>query len=89
MVTALKVALLLIVITAMVWLSTLWRWQSAHINPSGEQLLLYLVLLPLVLTAGLLLALWLAKKIRETLEPPARPAAGKTAAVSPADRLSA
>jgi len=79
MVNILKALFLLLLIAAMVWLSTLWRWQTTQADPSGEDVLVYLVLLPLALTAALLAALWLGKKIRKTLEPPAQPPANKAA----------
>jgi len=79
MLKALKVLLLLLLITAMVWVSTLWRWQTTNTDPSGQDVAVQLVLLPLALTAALLLALWLGKKIRKTLESPTQPPAAKAA----------
>lgn len=79
MANVLKGLLLLLLITAMVWLSTLWRWQTTNTDPSGQDVVLHLVLLPLVLTAALLVALWLGKKIRKTLESPTHASAVQTA----------
>ena len=72
-----KVLLLLLLITAMVWLSTLWRWQTMQADPSGQDLAVYLVLLPLALTLVFLLAFWSVKKIRKTIESPLQPPAAK------------
>lgn len=78
-----KVLALLLVITALVWLSTLWRWQSAQVNPDATQLLLHLAVLPLVLTAVLLALVWAVKRLRSyAAAPPA--AAASQASATPA-----
>jgi hypothetical protein len=87
-----KVLALLLVITALVWLSTLWRWQSAQVNPDATQLLLHLVLLPVALTAALLAVVWSVKRLRSYATAPtavAAPQAGATAATAPSPAASA
>lgn len=77
-----KILALLLVITALVWLTTMWRWQSAQVDPSATDLTLHLGVLPLVLTAGLVLTLWAVKRLRSyAAAPPAAlaPAAPTTA----------
>ncbi len=59
-----KVLALLVVITALVWLTTLWRWQSGRVDPSPSQLLMHLVLLPVVLTLALVAMVWGVKRLR-------------------------
>ena len=71
-----KILALLLVITALVWLTTMWRWQSAQLDPSATDLTLHLGVLPLVLTAGLVMTLWAVKRLRSY-------AAAPPAAVSP------
>ncbi len=66
-----KILALLLVITALVWLTTLWRWQSAQVDPSATDLTLYLGVLPLVLTAGLVMTLWAVKRLRSYAAAPA------------------
>lgn len=78
-----KVLALLLVITALVWLSTLWRWQSANVNPDATQLLLHLVALPLILTSALLAVVWAVKRLRDYAAAPAV-AASAQAPVTPA-----
>jgi hypothetical protein len=87
-----KVLLLLLLITAMVWLSTLWRWQTTQTDPSDLDVVVYLLLMPLILTAALLLSLWIIKKIRKTLESPLQSTAAKAdqrPLVKPSEKLSA
>lgn len=74
---------LLLVITALVWLVSLWHWQSAAQNPSASDLALQLVALPVVLTAALLLAVWGVANLRSyataPLAPPQQAAAAQAA----------
>lgn len=75
-----KVLALLLVIAALVWLSTLWRWQSANVNPDATQLLLHLVVLPVALTAALLAVVWAVKRLRHYAAAPAVAAAPRASA---------
>jgi hypothetical protein len=59
----LKFSLLLLVVGAVVWLATLWRWHSRGFDPSGLDLLIYLVASPLALTGGLVFGAWQINKI--------------------------
>lgn len=87
-----KILALLLVITALVWLTTMWRWQSAQLDPSATDLTLHLGVLPLVLTAGLVMSLWAVKRLRSyaaappaAVTPPAataQPAAAANTAVN-------
>ncbi|MES2887645.1 MAG: hypothetical protein V4739_06490 [Pseudomonadota bacterium] len=60
----LKAFLLLMVVAAMVWVAMLWRWHVQSVEPNGADLLVYLVVVPMVLTASLLVGLWQVKKLR-------------------------
>lgn len=82
-----KVLALLLVITALVWLTTLWRWQSAHLDPSGTDVVLQLLVLPALLTGSLLALVWGVKHLRRYAASPApvapaRPAAAATGAAA-------
>ena len=59
-----KILALLLVITVLVWLATMWRWQSAQVDPSTTDLALNLAVLPLVLTAALVLTILAVKRLR-------------------------
>ncbi|MBC7954665.1 MAG: hypothetical protein H7Y33_02175, partial [Cytophagales bacterium] len=76
-----KILALLLVITALVWLTTMWRWQSAQVDPSATDLALTLGVLPLVLTAAFVLTLWAVKGLRSYAVAP--PAAVAAAAATP------
>lgn len=81
-----KVLALLLVITALVWLTTLWRWQSAHVDPSSTDVVVHLAALPVVLTAALLAMLLGIQHLRRYAASPvaAAPSAAKAAAGSTA-----
>jgi hypothetical protein len=80
-----KILALLLVITALVWLTTMWRWQSAQVDPSTTDLALTLGVLPLVLTAGLVMTLWAVKRLRSyAAAPTAAAPAATTSAAQPA-----
>lgn len=81
-----KILALLLVITALVWLTTMWRWQSAQVDPSAADLALTLAVLPLVLTAALLMTLWAVKRLRSYA---AAPPAAATPAAAPAQAAAA
>lgn len=91
-----KILALLLVVTALVWLTTLWRWESVDHDPSSTDLLLNLVLLPLGLAAGLVLVVWAVRRLRRYAMAPSLAAAGSasadaagTAAVLAPERLRA
>jgi len=48
----------------LVWLVSIWRWQTTEVDVSGRDLVLQLVALPLMLTAVLFAVLWMAQRIR-------------------------
>jgi len=76
-----KILALLLVITALVWLTTMWRWQSAQLDPSTTDLALNLGVLPVVLTAALVMTLWAVTRLRSyATAPPAPIATAATAA---------
>ena len=60
-----KLLLILLVLTALVWLSTLWRWQTNHVDPSTQDIVLQLVLLPLGLTAFIAISIWMVRRLRK------------------------
>lgn len=66
----LKAVLLCVVVTALVWLVTLWHWQTAGRDVSGAEIAGQLFVLPLVLTAVLLLAVWGVSRLRESAAKP-------------------
>ena len=70
---------LLIVVGTMVWLTTLYRWQTAGMEPSLVEVIVYLAVLPIGLTAVLLVMQWQGRKLREFIESPAEPPASKPA----------
>ncbi|MBX3618817.1 MAG: hypothetical protein KF891_02320 [Rhizobacter sp.] len=79
-----KILALLCAITLLVWLTTLWRWQSTHVDPGPIDLALNLALLPLVLTAALVGMLWSAKRLRSyAAAPVSLPASRHAAATAP------
>lgn len=59
-----KILALLLVITVLVWLATMWRWQSAQVDPSTTDLALNLAVLPMVLTAALVFTILAVKRLR-------------------------
>lgn len=77
-----KVLALLVVVTALVWLTTLWRWQAGHVDPSPAQLLTHLVLLPAGLTLALIAMVWSVKRLRTYAAAPVVAATPKAAAQS-------
>jgi len=88
----LKAVLLCVVVTALVWLVTLWQWQTAGRDVSGAEIAGQLFVLPLALTVVLLLAVWGVSRLRVSaakplvVAPVARPPlTGAVAAPAPAD----
>lgn len=78
-----KVLTLLLVVTVLVWLTTMWRWQSAQFDPSPADLALNLALLPVVLTAALVAAVWGVTRLRRYAAAPVMPAAAPSASARP------
>ena len=74
-----KILALLLVITALVWLTTMWRWQSAQVDPSATDLVLKLGVLPVVLTAALVMTVWAVTRLRTYAVAPAASVAVATA----------
>lgn len=69
-----KLFALLLVITTLVWLTTLWRWQSAEIDPAMNDVVLHLAIVPLALTASLALVLFgMTRLKRYALAPASSP----------------
>lgn len=60
----LKFLLLLVAVTAVVWLASLWRWHSRGMDPSGAELAIYLLAVPVVLTLSLVAGVWQIQKLR-------------------------
>ncbi|HSI57189.1 MAG TPA: hypothetical protein VLA16_06520 [Ideonella sp.] len=80
---AVKAGVLLLVVTTLVWLTTLWRWQTSPRDLSVNDVLLYLVALPLGLTLAFLLSVWAAARLRSYAgRPPGAAAAAPSAATA-------
>ncbi len=60
----LKILTVLVVISSLVWLATLWRWQSNQRDPELAEIVLHLAVLPLLLTAALVTSLSAVKSLR-------------------------
>jgi hypothetical protein len=65
-----KILALLVAITVLVWLTTLWRWQTSNVDPSGSAIALNLLLLPLGLTMTVLLAMWSVRRLHSYASAP-------------------
>lgn len=78
----LKAAVVWLTIGAVVWLFTIWRWQTTGYEASNADIVLHLVALPTLLSAALLLALWGVKALRSQA---AKPVALTPAKASPAN----
>lgn len=65
---------LLLVVGALVWLATLWQWQTTERNVSMADIVLQLLVLPVLLAAVVWFAGWAVQRMRE------RPAAALPAA---------
>ncbi len=89
MAKAWKLVALLLVVTILVWLTTMWRWQSAQADPSGRDVLMTLVALPALLTIALAGAVWAATRLRRhALAPLAAPLQAAGAEQASADATS-
>lgn len=77
-----KILALLLVITVLVWLASMWRWQSTQTDPSGSELAVQLGLLPVLLTAALVATLWSVKRLRHYAAAPT-PLPASTAQAAP------
>jgi hypothetical protein len=77
-----KLLLLLLVITTLVWLTTMWRWQSAQVDPSTGDVVFNLLVLPLALTVALVVTVWQVTRLKAYAAAPIVPAAAPAAAES-------
>lgn len=68
-----------LVIAAIVWLVTIWQWQNAERDIGMADIVLQLIVLPLLLTVGLLAAVWGVQRLRM---PPVAPEGSPVAASS-------
>lgn len=80
----LKAGLLCLGIGALVWLVTLWQWQTADRDVSGTEIVGQLFVLPVMLTAVLLLAVWGVARLRADAAKPVVLKARPTAVDKPA-----
>ena len=88
MAKSLKAGGLLLLVGAMVWLVTLWQWDSTQRDVSMEDLVVQLLLLPVLLVAVLLFAGWSVQRIRHpapTVKSPSSATGTDGGAVSGAD----
>jgi hypothetical protein len=60
----LRFSLLLLVVTALVWVTSTWRWHVGGTDPGAAELMAHLVALPLALTGVSALAIWQVQKLR-------------------------
>lgn len=72
-----------LVIAAVVWLVTIWQWQTTGAQASTSDIVWRLLVLPLALALALLAALWGVQRLRAPAPAPA-PAASPTATTSAA-----
>lgn len=75
MTKVLKAGALWLAITVLVWLITIWHWQSSAHEASTGEIVAQLFVLPVALTAFLLAVLWGVKRLREQAAKPVTPAA--------------
>lgn len=87
-----KVAGVWLVMAAVVWLFTIWRWQTTDVMVSDRDIVLQLLVLPLLLTGALVGALWGLHHLRASValesdatSPGAGPSLDSSAASSGAD----
>ncbi|MEY4764664.1 MAG: hypothetical protein RI907_1337, partial [Pseudomonadota bacterium] len=66
-------ALLWLIVSVMVWLTTIWRWQNQGSDVSMADIALQLLLLPLALAAVLAGALWGVSQVRKQAAQPITP----------------
>jgi hypothetical protein len=88
-----QLALLWLIVSAMVWLTTIWRWQSQDADVGTSDILLQLIVLPLLLAAVLGGAIWAVGHTRRQasapLAAPAAPGAAGAAGATGATGASA
>ncbi len=77
-----QLALLWLLVSAMVWLTTIWRWQGQGADVATSDILLQLIVLPLVLAGVLAAAIWLVGRTRREAAAPVVPKATRTAVAS-------
>lgn len=82
----LKLTALLAAITALVWGVTIWRWQSARHLISTNDIVLYLVALPVLLFAMVLLLGWAIAKRKSAPAAPVSTGAPAAATEAPTQR---
>ena len=75
MTKVLKAGALWLAITIIVWLITIWHWQNNAHDASTGEIVGQLFVLPVALTAFLLLVLWGVKRLRAQAAAPVVPAA--------------
>jgi hypothetical protein len=72
----LKAGGLWLLIAAVIWLTTIWRWQSAGHEPGNGEIFGQLFVLPVLLAATCFAALWMVKRMKDkAASPVAAPAA--------------
>lgn len=86
MTKVLKAGALWLAITVVVWLFTIWHWQSSGHQASTTEIVGQLFVLPLALTGFFLVVLWGATRLREQASAPVvspvKPAAAPVSTVS-------
>lgn len=80
MTKVLKAVALWLAIALVVWLITIWRWQSTGHDASTAEIVGQLFVLPVALAAALLAAIWGVKRLREQAASPIAAPVPKAAA---------
>jgi len=68
---ALKGVLLTLMVFSVVWLATLWRWQTQEVDVGQTEILTHLLVLPAVLLLTLWLGMKIATQVRRSASAPA------------------
>jgi hypothetical protein len=89
MTKVLKAGALWLAITVLVWLITIWHWQSNGHDASTGDIVGQLFALPVVLTVFMLGVLWGVKRLREQAAKPVLPVVSATAVTAVTDDAAA
>jgi hypothetical protein len=73
-----KVAGMWLVIAAVIWLFSIWQWQTTDATVADRDIVMQLLVLPVMLTAALWLTLWGVQRLRTNLAPAAAASAAPT-----------
>lgn len=77
-----KVVGMWLVIAAVIWLFSIWQWQTAEATVADRDIVMQLLVLPLALTAALWLTLWGVQRLRSGAPAVVAPVASAATSVS-------